>query len=103
MAGERATARLAGLLLGLTGAAALVYQVLWIRQLGLILGVDAYAVAVGVSAFIGGMGLGSWLAGRVAERFGPALRLYAFIEIGIAALALAATFLLGVAAPGFTW
>ena len=103
MAGERAIPRLAALLLVASGAAALVYQVLWIRQLGLILGVDVHAVAIGVSAFVGGMGLGSWYLGRLIERLGHALRMYAFIELGIGASALATTILLGEGAAAFAW
>src|SRR5262245_22644274 len=103
MAGERAIPRLAALLLMASGAAGLVYQVLWIRQLGLVLGVDVYAVAVGVRAFIGGLGLGGWLLGRWAERFGRALHLYAGIELAIAALAILVTFALGGSASAFAW
>src|SRR5262245_2083684 len=103
MAGERAISRLAALLLVASGAAALVYQVLWIRPLGLMLGVDVHGVAIGVSAFVGGMGLGSWYLGRLIERLGHALRMYAFIELGIGASALATTILLGEGAAAFAW
>jgi hypothetical protein len=39
------------ILLFVSGAAALVYQTLWVKQLGLAVGVDVYAVTTTVSAF----------------------------------------------------
>ena len=48
----------------LSGLAALVYQVLWSRQLALVLGTGTEAVAVVLSCFMAGLGLGSALAAR---------------------------------------
>ncbi len=56
--------RLPAALLVLSGAAGLVYQVLWVKQLSLVLGVDVQAVTVGVSAFFAGLALG---AGRSVD------------------------------------
>lgn len=50
----RARLILPALLLFASGAAALVYQVLWIKQLSLVVGVDVYAVTTGVSTFFAG-------------------------------------------------
>jgi len=72
------------LLLVASGAAALVYQVLWIKQLTLIVGVDVYAVTTGVSAFFAGLGLGGLLLGRWVDRVQRPLRFYAALEIGVA-------------------
>src|SRR5579871_530337 len=41
-----------GLLLFLSGTAALIYQILWIKQLSLIVGVEVYSITVAVSAFL---------------------------------------------------
>ena len=46
------------LLLFVSGAAALVYQVLWIKQLSLVVGVEVYAITTGISAFFAGLALG---------------------------------------------
>ena len=54
------------LLLFASGTAALVYQVVWIKQLSLVVGVDVYAVTTGVSAFFAGLALGGALFGRWA-------------------------------------
>lgn len=93
-------ARLA-LLLFLSGAAALVYQVLWIKQLSLVVGVDVHAVTIGVSAFFGGLALGSQLIGRRADRSPRPLLLYALLEGATLVLAPLATFGLAHAASPF--
>ena len=72
------------LLLIVSGAAALIYQVLWIKQLTLIVGVDVYAVTTGVSAFFAGLAIGGLLLGRWADRVTRPLRLYATLEFGVA-------------------
>lgn len=89
------------LLLFASGAAALIYQVLWIKQLSLVVGVDVYAVTVGVSAFFGGLALGGWAFGGLADRSTRPLRLYAVLELAVALLGVAATLGLAVAARPF--
>jgi spermidine synthase len=89
------------LLLVLSGLAALVYQLLWIKQLSLVVGVDVYAVTIAVSAFFGGLALGSRVFGRSAESSGRPLRLYAALEVGIAVLGVGITLALAHAAAPF--
>ena len=48
-------------MLFLSGVAALIYQTLWIKQLGLVTGVDVYAITTGISAFFAGV-VGSFYA-----------------------------------------
>ncbi len=79
------------LLLFLSGAAALVYQILWIKQLSLVVGIDIYAVTGCVSAFFAGLALGGFALGRWADRVRQPLRLYAMLEIGVALLGIATT------------
>jgi len=85
----------------LSGAAALVFQLLWIKQLSLVVGVDVYAVTTGISAFFGGLALGSAVLGRRAEAVASPLRFYATIEIGVAATGVGTTVLLANAAAPF--
>jgi spermidine synthase len=94
---------MAALLLFLSGAAALVYQILWVKQLGLIVGVDVYAVTMAVSAFFGGLAMGGGLFGRWADRSARPLRLFAGLEAGTGILALTTTLLLAHAAPSFVF
>ena len=52
----------------LSGATGLVYEVLWIRMLGLVFGHTVFAVTTVLTAFMAGLGLGSWIFGRIADR-----------------------------------
>src|SRR5271170_5870455 len=84
-----------------SGAAALVYQVLWIKQLSLVVGIEVYAVTTAVSAFFAGLALGGALFGRLADRNARPLRLYAQMEFGVAVIAVATTIALAHAASPF--
>jgi len=68
-----------------SGAAALIYQVLWLRALATLFGASAEAAAAVLAAFFLGLALGSELFGRQADRSRRPLRLYALLELGIAA------------------
>lgn len=52
----------------LSGLTALVYEVVWARKLGLIFGVDAYGVATVLAVFFTGLGIGSFLFGRIIDK-----------------------------------
>lgn len=71
----------------LSGAAALVYQVTWQRLLALSTGVGAYSIAIIVTAFMVGLGLGSHAGGRLSARLAPlkALLAFGFVELSVAA------------------
>jgi spermidine synthase len=89
------------LLLFASGTAALVYQVLWIKQLSLVVGVDVYAVTTGVSAFFAGLALGGALFGRWADRLARPFLLYTLLELGVGVLGVAATLALARVAQPF--
>ena len=91
----------AALLLLVSGAASLIYQVLWIKQLTLVVGAEVLAVTTGVSAFFAGLALGGWVFGRLADRQQHPLRVYASLEIGVSILAVGATFGLAHSAQPF--
>jgi spermidine synthase len=78
------------LLFAVSGAAALIYEVVWTRLLTLHMGHGLAAASAVLAAFMGGLAAGSGAAGRYAGRLSPkrALTLYAALEIAIAALAL---------------
>lgn len=75
---------------GLSGFSALVYQVAWQRMLGLFSGSDSFSNAIIVGAFLLGLGIGSLLASRFADRLTPrrGLLWFALCEIGIGVFAL---------------
>jgi len=70
-----------------SGAAALIYEVLWLRELGRLFGATAQAAAVTFGAFFLGLAAGSLAWGRAAERLRSPLRAYALLEIGVAGAA----------------
>jgi spermidine synthase len=74
----------------ISGALALVYQVVWSRLMTHVFGSTALAVGTVIAAFMAGMAVGSWWFGKLADRSQNSLRLYAMIEIGIAITALLA-------------
>lgn len=76
------------LLFFLSGATALVYQVVWVRSLTLVFGGSHLAVTAVLSIFMGGLALGGFLVGRRVDRVARPLRLYGLLEIGIAVSAL---------------
>jgi len=68
-----------------SGMPALVYQIVWQRALFAIYGVNAESVAVVVSAFMLGLGLGSLVGGWVSARFpGRTMALFGAAELGVA-------------------
>jgi spermidine synthase len=79
----RSAAAILAAALFLTGASGLVYQVLWSRYLGLLLGSSAIAIVVVLAAFMGGLAIGSWGFGRLADRPIRRLTLYGWLELSI--------------------
>ena len=73
----------------LSGAAGLMYEVVWARQLVLVFGNTTQAVSTILTGFFGGMAVGSFVGGRLADRVRSPLRLYGFIEIVLVGVVLA--------------
>lgn len=77
-----------------SGCAALIYQIVWFQLLQLVIGSSAVSLGVLLGTFMGGMCLGSLaLAQFISARPHP-LRVYALLELGIAAFAILALFLI---------
>ncbi|WP_448539791.1 fused MFS/spermidine synthase [Roseiflexus sp.] len=84
-----------------SGASGLIYEVAWFRLLSLSFGVSVYAASAVLTAFMGGLALGSWVFGNITARWqtndsaekrsSPAslLHLFALLVIGIALFAFA--------------
>src|SRR5882724_10942853 len=88
------------LLYAASGAAALVYEVTWTRLLTLQLGHTVAAASTVLAAFMGGLAVGAWLAGRRAV---TTLRAYAVLEIVVAASALLLPLALAASVPALAW
>lgn len=74
----------------ISGAAGLIYEVLWVRQFTVVLGASSHAVTLVLASFMSGMALGSWLLGRLADRLHPNHLVlgYIGIEVGVGIYAL---------------
>lgn len=107
MSGTREPARmqpwLVALLFFASGFAALTYEVLWQRELGLLFGNSSQATAGTLIAFFLGMALGNWILGRRSARWRDPLRAFAFLELGVAVTALLALGLLPLYREVFPW
>ena len=71
-----------------SGSSALIYQVLWLRLLGLVFGVTVYAASTVWAAFMGGLAIGSFAAGALADRVRRPLVWFGVAEALIAITAL---------------
>lgn len=68
-----------------SGGAALIYEIVWFQLLQLVIGSSSLSLGVLLGTFMGGMCLGSyWLPRWLKARQHP-LRVYAWLELGIAA------------------
>ena len=74
----------------LSGAAALLYQVVWQRWLVFTVGLSTVSIGIIVAGFLSGLGFGYLGGGRLADRLTPrqALLVFAGMEAGIALSAL---------------
>src|SRR5262245_60655414 len=77
-----------------SGAAALVYEVCWSRQLGLLVGLGERGAALTLCAFFAGMTLGYALASPLSVRLARPWRGYALCELLLSGWALALPWLL---------
>src|SRR5919112_1111877 len=77
-------------LFAVSGAAALIYEVVWTRLLTLHMGHGLAAASAVLAAFMGGLAAGAGAAGRLAAHLPPqrALRIYALLELAVGGLAL---------------
>jgi spermidine synthase len=75
-----------------SGCAALIYEVVWFQLLQLVIGSSAVSMGVLLGTFMGGMCLGSYLLPRFIGRREHPLRVYAYLELGIAVCGLVILF-----------
>jgi spermidine synthase len=66
-----------------SGAAGLIYEVVWTRMLTQIFGNTTYAIATVLAAFMAGLALGSYLFGQIADKRKNDLLLYGILEAGV--------------------
>jgi spermidine synthase len=74
-----------------SGAASLILQVVWFKQLQFVLGSTTLSVSVTVASFFFGLSVGSVFGGRAADAVTRPLRIYGFLELVLALVSLAVT------------
>jgi spermidine synthase len=72
----------------LSGAAGLIYEIVWSRQLVLVFGNTTQAVSAILTGFFGGMAIGAFVGGRIADRVRSPLRMYGLLEIALVGVVL---------------
>ena len=87
----------------LSGAAGLIYEVCWTRLLRLPMGNTVASLTTVLTAFMAGLALGSWFAGRRFSHAERPLRIYACLEAVIGIFCLALPFLVAGQQPFFRW
>jgi len=80
---ERKAFRLGYLFFFTSGAAALIYEIVWLRLLTNVFGNTTFAISAVLTAYMAGLGLGSFWVGRLVDRWKRPLFLYGCFEIGI--------------------
>ena len=91
--------RKSDLLFFLSGAAALIDQVVWARLVGRILGSDASGVTLVLGVFMLGLGAGARLFAPIAGRTRDPLRLFLLVQAGVATWTAASAFWLSQTPP----
>ncbi|MFN3431656.1 MAG: fused MFS/spermidine synthase, partial [Candidatus Sericytochromatia bacterium] len=85
----------------LSGAIGLVYQVVWAKLLGAVLGHTGLAHAAVLAVFMGGLAIGNAWLGRLADRAKSQLALYGWLEIGVGLFAALSPALLAGLSEGY--
>jgi len=72
-------------MIAMSGFACLIYQILWMRQIGLVFGNTSHAAALTLAVFFAGLAAGGWFWGWRCPRIANPMRAYGWLELGIAA------------------
>jgi spermidine synthase len=70
----------------ISGMTGLIYEILWTRMISKIIGNAPFAISIVLTVFMGGLGLGSYLASRYIDRLKTPARLvktYGFLELTV--------------------
>jgi spermidine synthase len=75
-----------------SGCAALIYEIVWFQLLQLVIGSSAVSLGLLLAAYMGGLCLGSAALPRLVSTRHHPMRVYAYLELGIAAFGIIALF-----------
>lgn len=77
----------------LSGASSLIFQSIWTRMLHHVFGATSIAISTVLTGFMAGLGLGTWISGRYANRIKHPIFAYAIAEFFVAVWGLIIPFL----------
>jgi len=86
------------LLFFISGAAGLMFEIVWFHRCGLVFGNSVWSTSIVLSSFMGGLAVGNAAAGRLGAR-AATLRTYAALEVVVAVTGIALTYALPALAP----
>lgn len=91
-------------LIFLSGSAALIYQVVWHKYLGILLGAQARATAIILAIFLGGISAGYAVFGRWSRwKNWNLMKVYALVEVGLGIWAFMFPFVFKLMMPTVAW
>jgi predicted membrane-bound spermidine synthase len=82
-----------------SGCASLLFETLWFRQTGLLLGNSVWASSLVTASFMGGLAMGSALAARMGGRVRRPVAAYGFLELAVGAAGITLVLLLPLLPP----
>ena len=84
-----------------SGSCGLIYEIVWMKMLTLVIGNTVFSITTVLASFMGGLALGSFLAGRLIDKIKDLLKTYGLLEGAIGAYALLLPLLLAGTEPLF--
>src|SRR6266566_9860101 len=85
------TERIVSIIFFASGAASLVFEVVWFHRCGLAFGNSLWSTSIVLSSFMGGLAFGNAAVARFGARIARLLRAYALLEVTVAVSGLALT------------
>ncbi len=82
-----------------SGISGLIYEVIWLRMLSRVLGVTTYATAITLAAFMAGLGIGSYILGKITDNSKKLLKIYVFLQLLISLSAVITPLLFSISIP----
>ncbi|MDH4226406.1 MAG: fused MFS/spermidine synthase [Deltaproteobacteria bacterium] len=86
-----------------SGAAALIYEIAWMRALSLVVGSTTYAISTMLAAFMSGLALGAYVGGIAADRTQNKLLAFGIVEAAIAVFGLLTFVVIRNMEPFYVW
>ena len=88
--------------LGLSGMAALIYEIHWTREISFVIGSTTYALSTVLAAFMSGLAIGAYAGGKIAGKGNP-LIIFGFLQFAIGISGLSVHFITNNLSQLFAW